>query len=26
LNRLFAAWVEQLFTDRKRADYASDLR
>ena len=26
LNRLFTAWVETEFTDRKRADYASDLR
>jgi hypothetical protein len=26
LNRLFTAWLHQLFTDRKRADYASDLR
>ena len=26
LNRLFVAWVETVFTDRKRADYASDLR
>jgi putative transposase len=26
LNRLFTAWCHQQFTDRKRADYASDLR
>jgi putative transposase len=26
LNRLFMAWVEQHFTDRKNADYASELR
>jgi putative transposase len=26
LNRLFTAWCHQQFTDRKPADYASDLR